>query len=280
MSGPSNIRSLSSRRSRSLFFGNMPETAFLIIWKPLLSREAFKRYKRATHFVGLLAHHVPIFNLFQASRVKRVLPVQNLIGLPSCDFDLTGIRHDHIVPAVDYRAVTFPDSRERKEDKHTTRVIDRLVFPHEHDCYSLGQFSKDTVFRVSSVPYACIGKGSLIKLSERIQYEYEGNIRCLLLGTSRLDCDRGRAGAGELAGRRHIYILSYHAEPFCVIGRHPVRNKLKPRPPPLITLSCSVSASLHIQSRYSDPSLPGRGSGFSICVPLAASGLEPLDRGL
>lgn len=71
----------------------------------------FKRYKRATHFIGLFAHHVLIFNLFQASRVKRVLPVHDLIGLPPCDFDLTGIRHDHIVAAVDYPAVTFPDSQ-------------------------------------------------------------------------------------------------------------------------------------------------------------------------
>jgi hypothetical protein len=63
------------------------------------------------------------------------------------------------------------------------------VLPHKHDCYSLRQFSKDTVFRVGMMPYACIGKGSLIRLSEQIQYEYEGNIRCLLLGTSRLDCD-------------------------------------------------------------------------------------------
>jgi hypothetical protein len=76
---------------------------------------SFERYKKATHFIGLLAHHVPIFNLLQASRVKRVLPVQNLIGLPPCDFDLTGIRHDHIVAAVDYPAVTFLDSQEKNE---------------------------------------------------------------------------------------------------------------------------------------------------------------------
>ena len=76
---------------------------------------AFKRYKRATHFIGLFAHHVPIFYLLQASRVKRVLPVQNLIGLPPCDFDLTSIRHDHIVATVDYPAVRFPDSQEKSK---------------------------------------------------------------------------------------------------------------------------------------------------------------------
>ena len=115
MSGPSNIRNLSNRRSRSLFFGNMPETAFRIIWKLSLSEMAFKQYKKATHFIGLLAHHVPIFNLLQPSWVHRVLPVQNLVGLPACDFDLTSIRHDHIVTAVDYPAVTFPDSQAKKK---------------------------------------------------------------------------------------------------------------------------------------------------------------------
>ena len=80
---------------------------FLVPWQEM----AFKRYKRATHFIRLLAHHVPVFNILQASRVKRVLPVQNLIGLPPCDFDLTGIRYDHIVAAIDYPAVTFPDSQ-------------------------------------------------------------------------------------------------------------------------------------------------------------------------
>jgi len=48
------------------------------------------------------------------------------------------------------------------------------MLPHKHDRYSLRQFSKDTVFRVGMVPYACIGEGSLIWLSEPIQYEYEG----------------------------------------------------------------------------------------------------------
>jgi hypothetical protein len=76
---------------------------------------AFKRYKSATHFIGLLAHHVPVFNLLQASRVTRVLPVQNLIGLPPCDFDLSGIRHNHIVAAVDCPTVTFPDSKEKNK---------------------------------------------------------------------------------------------------------------------------------------------------------------------
>lgn len=61
------------------------------------------------------------------------------------------------------------------------------MLPHKHDRYSLCQFSKDTVFRVGMMPYACVGEGSLIRLSEPIQYEHEGNIRCLLLETSRLD---------------------------------------------------------------------------------------------
>jgi hypothetical protein len=48
------------------------------------------------------------------------------------------------------------------------------MLPHKHDRYSLRQFSKDTVFRVGMMPYACIGEGSLMRLSEPIQYEYEG----------------------------------------------------------------------------------------------------------
>jgi len=60
------------------------------------------------------------------------------------------------------------------------------------------------------MPYACICEGSLINLSEPFNTSMRANIRCLLLGTSKLDGDDGRvAGAGELASCRHIYILSY-----------------------------------------------------------------------
>ncbi len=97
-----------------------------------------------------------------------MLPVQNLFRFPPRDFDLTGIRHDHIVPAVHYPTVTFPDSQAKKKEKHTTRVVNWLVLSHKHDRYSLRQLSEDTVFRVGMMPYACIGEGSLIRLSEPI----------------------------------------------------------------------------------------------------------------
>ena len=46
------------------------------------------------------------------------------------------------------------------------------------------------------------------------------------------------AGAGELAGCRHIYILSYQCRTICVIGRHQPADHseqaLKPRPPPFL----------------------------------------------
>lgn len=93
---------------------------------------------RATHFIGLLAHHVPVFNLLQASGIKCMLPVHNLIRFPPCDFDLIGIRHDHIVTAVNYLLQSrFQTLERKKEEKHTTRVVNWLVLPHKHDCYPL-----------------------------------------------------------------------------------------------------------------------------------------------
>jgi len=67
-----------------------------------------------------------------------VLPVENLIRLPPCDLDLSSIRHDHVVAAVNYLLQSrFPDSREKEEEEHATRVVNGLVLPHKHDCYSL-----------------------------------------------------------------------------------------------------------------------------------------------
>ena len=76
----------------------------------------FKQHTRETHFVGLFAHHVPIFNLLQASGIKCVLPVNNLVRLPSCDLDLTGIRHDHVVAAVNYFLKSDFHNLERKRE--------------------------------------------------------------------------------------------------------------------------------------------------------------------
>jgi hypothetical protein len=106
-----------------------------------------------------------------------MLSVHNLIRLPPCDFDLIGIRHDHVVTAVNCLLQSrFQTLEIIKKEKHTTGVVNWLVLPHKRYCYSLRQFSKDTVFRVRMMPYACIGEGSLIKVSEPIRREYEGKI--------------------------------------------------------------------------------------------------------
>lgn len=77
----------------------------------------FKQQKRETHFVGLFAHHVPICNLLQASRIKCVLSIDNLIRLPPCDLDLGGIRHDHVVATVNYLLKSkFQNLEEEKKE--------------------------------------------------------------------------------------------------------------------------------------------------------------------
>ena len=83
--------------------------------------------------IGLFAHHVLVFNLLQASRIKCMLSVHNLIRLPPCDFDLIGIRHDHIVTAVNCLLQSrFQTLEMKKKEKHTTRVVNWLVLPHKH----------------------------------------------------------------------------------------------------------------------------------------------------
>jgi hypothetical protein len=92
-----------------------------------------------------------------------MLPIQDLVCLPPCNLDLARVRHNHIVTAVNYHLQSDFQPKEKKRGGYTTWIVDRFVLAHEHDCYPLRQFSKDTIFRVCMVPYPCIGEGGLIK---------------------------------------------------------------------------------------------------------------------
>jgi hypothetical protein len=103
------------------------------------------------------------------------------------------------------------------------------------------------------------------------------NIRCLLLGTSRLDSNERwkSAGAGELAGCRHIYILSYQTgKPYA--GRSASYRQrsicsalsaltFKPRPPPFLPHAPSQPLCIRkaaIWTRHSSVGAQGFPSAF------------------
>jgi len=94
-----NILSLSSRRSRNLFLGNMPDTACLMICR---SRQHIDNNSAVvgTHLVRLSRLHIPVRCLLQPSWVHRVLPVQQLLILPPCNFNISRVGHNHVVPTV------------------------------------------------------------------------------------------------------------------------------------------------------------------------------------
>lgn len=101
----------SRRRSRSLFLGNMPETAWRMIcvaekeqtsvlgaWDVWGGRDT---EREPTYLVRLPNHHILIRRLLQSTRVHRVLAVQQLLVLPSRHLHLSRVRDNHIVSTVD-----------------------------------------------------------------------------------------------------------------------------------------------------------------------------------
>lgn len=94
-----NILSLSSRRSRSLFLGNMPDTACRIIWgsrTSILWRHSWHR----AYFVRVFPHLVFIRCLLQAAGKHGVFAEQELLVLVSGDLDVSRVGDNHVVPAV------------------------------------------------------------------------------------------------------------------------------------------------------------------------------------
>ena len=102
MSPSSKIRRRCSLRSRSLFFGNMPETACRIICnrQRVIGNRA-SLYRITTHLVGLSPHHISVPNLLQTTGKHRVVPIYELLSLVTGHLHVPRIRDDHVVTAVD-----------------------------------------------------------------------------------------------------------------------------------------------------------------------------------
>ena len=101
MSPPEKIRSRSSVPSRSLFLGCKPEIAWRMIYGGQLGVGTRSgRRVQTTHLVRLSPHHVLVLYLLQASREHRMVPVHELLGLLSSNFDVASIRHDDVVSTV------------------------------------------------------------------------------------------------------------------------------------------------------------------------------------
>ena len=100
MSPSGKIRSRSSLRSRNLFLGSIPETAWRIICQTRLGFAGEVEGPHATHLVRLPPHHVLVLNLLQTSGVHRMVPVDELLSLLPSDLDVPRVCHDDVVPTV------------------------------------------------------------------------------------------------------------------------------------------------------------------------------------
>lgn len=102
------MRSLSNLLSRSLFLGNIPDTA----WRMICETDAREKLNSGglsvpwhcvAHLVRFPLHHILVLDLFQTPRIHRVFAVQHLVLLATRDLDLLGVGHNHIVTTVGLR---------------------------------------------------------------------------------------------------------------------------------------------------------------------------------
>jgi hypothetical protein len=89
-----------------------------------------------TYFIRLALLHHLIGSLLQPSREHGVLAVDKLLLLPTRHFDLLRVGHNDVVTTVKKLMVS---------QAHTTRVIDRFVFAHEHERDALRKLAEHSL---------------------------------------------------------------------------------------------------------------------------------------
>ena len=101
MSLSSKIRRRCSLRSRSLFFGSMPDTAcrMICVCQRIIGSQALL-YSITAYLVGLSPHHIPVLDLFQATREHRVVPIHDLLRLVTSHLYVPRICDDYVVTTV------------------------------------------------------------------------------------------------------------------------------------------------------------------------------------
>jgi hypothetical protein len=105
ISSPSNIRRRARRLSRSLFFGNIPATAFRMIYiRTRDIRSTFTGITKSSqmhpHLFWTLLHQVTITLLLETTRVHGVMPIYYLLLLVTRDAYLTRVCHNDIVTTI------------------------------------------------------------------------------------------------------------------------------------------------------------------------------------
>lgn len=104
-----NILRRSRRRSRSLFLGNIPETACRMIWRSREGEPCKKslgpEMSKHTHLVRVFDFHRLVGRLLQASWEHRVFPEQQLLLLAPCDLHFSRVRNDNVVAAIHFKTV-------------------------------------------------------------------------------------------------------------------------------------------------------------------------------
>lgn len=105
--GPANTFNLSSRRSRNVFFGNMPDTARVMIC-PEGQYASVTKTQGVTDSLWTTFSHAADRHLLQTADEPRVMPVQLLRCLVSRQAHTKCVRYHDIVSGVDLKKSATP----------------------------------------------------------------------------------------------------------------------------------------------------------------------------
>lgn len=101
--GPGNMCSRSSRRSRSMFLGNIPDTACRMICRREYAQLVYWRARGnalSAHLFWFSSLHLLVRDLFQSSREHGMTAINELLGLFTSHFDLARVCNDDMVSTV------------------------------------------------------------------------------------------------------------------------------------------------------------------------------------
>ena len=115
--------------------------------------------------------HILIRRLFQSTWKHWMFPEEYLLLFLASYFYFYWVRNDHIVSTIHYISRKSQMDNEQVEInviERTARIIDRFMFPHQHQCNPFCQFTQYTVRCIDMVPYSGICQSRLKnnKLSE------------------------------------------------------------------------------------------------------------------
>ena len=169
ISSSANIRNRSNRRSRSLFLGNIPETACRMICcnheRSLSTRMQCNTIRSCpTHLIRVFLQQVLVPTLLQATRIHGVMIIHLLIHFVPRHNDIFRVCDNDVVPTIHWLShnkvsKTYVDTAALRE--RTTWIKYGLILPHQHYRNTICEFSEGSSRRVDMMPNLGIGKHSL-----------------------------------------------------------------------------------------------------------------------